>query len=186
MRRRLLLGFIFLPVSFAHSEPLTQGFALTDGSGATAVTVVWFRFPPQPITRDPGGYMLRIDTRSGAVSVDTVGKAIDRLLDRSIRHQPLPAHFEVRFGAVREPLEAQLQDRLNQPHRGAPPLNLKQKLASIIEQSAIAAAFRHHGYILRLDEIARITQDTAKPRSPRSVSIHIDEMDLSAHKVSRR
>lgn len=178
-RLLILLGLFYLPASLGYAQP-NRGFALTDGSGPTAVTAAWVYFPPQAVNRDPGGYLLRIDTSTVAVPVQVVGQALDRLLDRSSRRQPLPADFQVRLGAARAGLEDELQRRLHLSHDHP---DLKRELAAIIDRSAIATAFRRHRYALRLDEIGRITQDSPGARPLGSVPIHIDEIALSAHRI---
>jgi hypothetical protein len=198
MRRLvLLLSLVLLSASAAHGQPATRSFSLTDGSGPTAVTLDWSFFAATSRAESgfPSSFSMVIDTKSEAVSVASVGQALDRLLGRLSAREPLPESFYVLFGAVREPLEAELQRRLRlsganwnlstgKPRKGAYYAVVKDELASIIGRSAIAAAFRRHGYALRLDNVATITQDPPEPRSLGWVPTHVGVMEMSAHKVT--
>ncbi|UAJ10663.1 hypothetical protein [Polymorphobacter megasporae] len=141
--------------------------------------------PPQSHT------VVQIDTTGHALSDAQVGAAVDRLLGKSIARKPLPDAFQVTLGDARDALEDELRRRLRQPsanwnlstgkpRHGDYGTVVRYELAAVIAASPIAAAFRHHGYTLQLDGIARLTMgDTAETRH---LPGHIDEMPLTAHR----
>lgn len=186
LRALLSLVVVCLTGSVAAQRPLGP-LALIDGAGPAAVVLDRYDDPP------PARYTaVFIDTRSDALSAERVGAAVDRLLGRSIARKPLPADFVVQFGGVRETFEAQLRQRLRRPGANWNPATgrprkgeyypvVQASLASVMADSPIAAAFRRHGYALRLDGIARVTEDPAAGRVP----AHVDEMHVTAHKETR-
>lgn len=118
---------------------------------------------------------------------------MDQLIGRSSARKPLPAVLTAQFGGVREKFEKELRRRLRRPganwnlSTGKPRAGdyyavIKASLASVIAGSPIAAAFRHHGYLLRLDNIARVTEEPSRRKGSGHLPGHIDEVDVTAHK----
>ena len=183
-----ILAGLSVATAAAAQRPLGPN-SVTEGTGTMSVAVDRYDDPP------PRSHtVMLIETTAHALSDAQVGAAVDRLLGRSIARKPLPDAFQVTLGDARDALEDALRIRLRQPganwnlstgkpRHGDYGTVVRDELAVVIAASPIAAAFRHHGYTLRLDGIARLTEGDIP--ATRHLPGHIDEMSLTAHRESR-
>ena len=131
------------------------------------------------------------------VPLEAQGRALDLLLTRMITQAPLPDTMPVLFGATKDTFTRMLQGRLQQKganwntHTGKPLAGsyypvVRGELATLIQNSPIAAAFRRHGYGLRLANIAHVEQDPPSfPHPGVKVPTIIDVMELVATRGAR-
>ena len=183
-----ILAGLAVATAAAAQRPLGPN-AVTEGTGPMLVAVDRYDDPPpHPHT------VVLIDTKGHTLSDAQVGAAVDRLLGQSIARKPLPDTFQVTLGDARDALEDGLRRLLRQPganwnlstgrpRHGDYGTVVRDELAVVVAASPIAAAFRHHGYTLRLDSIARLTEGDTP--ATRHLPGHIDEMSLTAHREQR-
>lgn len=183
-----ILAGLSVATAAAAQRPLGPN-AVTEGTGPMLVALDRYDDPP------PRAHtVVLLDTKGHALSDAQLGAAVDRLIGQSIARKPLPDSFQVTLGDARDALEDGLRRRLRRPganwdlskgrpRRGDYATVVRDELSVVVADSPIAAAFHHHGYTLRLDSIARLTEGDTP--ATRHLPGHIDEMSLSAHREPR-